>query len=199
MYSIVRRFGWIRNRQYRQLRRLCCEILIHSVFTLPEPLLSASDGILFSGSAGTTACSTAAVPSGYEPCGGVDSESTTSSPFRKGYSPFNGEPNQYHGWMTLQRSLMYEDGLDNDMSGVACICSIRWMILSCRGHRTRRRPVVSGRVTVSSSQEYFSLRPILETGMIVFPPKLYKLTLPTDQRSSVMVVVQPKLWRQRIS
>ena len=118
MYCIVWRFAWIRNRQYRQLRRLCCEILIHSVFTLPEPLLSASDGILFSGSAGTTACSTAAVPSGYEPCGGVDSESTTSSPFRKGYSPFNGEPNQYHGWMTLQRSLMYEDGLGKVMSGV---------------------------------------------------------------------------------
>ena len=50
--------------------------------------------------------------------GGVDSESTMSSPFRKGYSPFNGEPNQYHGWMTLQRSLMYEDGLGKVMSGV---------------------------------------------------------------------------------
>ena len=41
-----------------------------------------------------------------------------SSPFRKGYSPFNGEPNQYHGWMTLQRSLMYGDGLGKVMSGV---------------------------------------------------------------------------------
>ena len=50
--------------------------------------------------------------------GGVDSESTMSSPFRKGYSPFNGEPNQYHGWMTLLRSLMYEDGLVNILSGV---------------------------------------------------------------------------------
>ena len=45
-------------------------------------------------------------------------ESTMSSPFRKGYSPFNGEPNQYHGWMTLQRSVMYEDGLGIVMSGV---------------------------------------------------------------------------------
>ena len=50
--------------------------------------------------------------------GGGDSESTMSSPFRKGYSPFNGEPNQYHGWITLQRSLMYEDGLGKVMSGV---------------------------------------------------------------------------------
>ena len=41
-----------------------------------------------------------------------------SSPFRKGYSPFNGDPNQYHGWMTLQRSLMYGDGLGKVMSGV---------------------------------------------------------------------------------
>ena len=40
-----------------------------------------------------------------------------SSPFRKGYS-LNGEPKQYHGWMTLQRSLMYEDGLGKVMSGV---------------------------------------------------------------------------------
>ena len=50
--------------------------------------------------------------------GGVDSESTMPSPSRKGYSRFNGEPNQYHGWMTLQRSLMYEDGLGKVMSGV---------------------------------------------------------------------------------
>ena len=50
--------------------------------------------------------------------GGVDSESTMSSPFRKGYSPFNGEPDQYHGWMTLQRSLMYEDRLGKAMLGV---------------------------------------------------------------------------------
>ena len=41
-----------------------------------------------------------------------------SSPFRKGHSPFGGEPNQYHGWITLQRSLMYKDGLGKVMSGV---------------------------------------------------------------------------------
>ena len=41
-----------------------------------------------------------------------------SSPFRKGYSPFNSEPIQYHGWITLQRSLMYKDGLGKVMSGV---------------------------------------------------------------------------------
>ena len=64
LYCIVWQFAWIRNRQYRHLRRLCCEILIHSVFTLPEPLLSASYCILFCCSAVTTACSTAAVPSG---------------------------------------------------------------------------------------------------------------------------------------
>ena len=117
MYCIVLRFAWIRNRQYRQPRRLCCDILIHSVFTPHEPLRSASYCILFCCSAVTTTCSTAAVPSGYEPRG-VDSESTMSFPFRKGYSPFNGEPNQYHGWMTLQRSLMYEDRLGKVMSGV---------------------------------------------------------------------------------
>ena len=50
--------------------------------------------------------------------GGGGSESIMSSSFRKGYSPFNGEPNQYHGWITLQRSLMYEDGLGKVMSGV---------------------------------------------------------------------------------
>ena len=38
--------------------------------------------------------------------------------FEKGYSPSNGSPNQYPGWMTLQRSLMYEDGLGKVMSGV---------------------------------------------------------------------------------
>ena len=118
MNCIVWRFAWIRNGPYRQLRRLCCEILIHSVFTLPEPLLRASYCILFCCSAVTTTCSTAAVLSGYEPRGGVDSESTMSFPFRKGYSPFNGEPNQYHGWMTLQRSLMYDDGIGKLMSGV---------------------------------------------------------------------------------
>ena len=41
-----------------------------------------------------------------------------SPPFQKGYSPFNGEPNQYHGWMSLQRFLMYEDGLGKVMSDV---------------------------------------------------------------------------------
>ena len=50
--------------------------------------------------------------------GGGDSESTMSSPFRKGYSQCKGEPNQYHGWITLQRSLMYKDGLGKVMSGV---------------------------------------------------------------------------------
>ena len=62
-YSILYRFDWIRNRQYRQLRRLCCETLICSVFALPEPLLSIRYCILFCRSAVTTACSTAAVPS----------------------------------------------------------------------------------------------------------------------------------------
>ena len=33
LYCIVWRFAWIRNRQYRQLRRLCCEILTHSVLS----------------------------------------------------------------------------------------------------------------------------------------------------------------------
>ena len=51
MYSIVRRFGWIRNRQYRQLRRLCCEILILSVSTLPEALLLIGASYLPSSSA----------------------------------------------------------------------------------------------------------------------------------------------------
>ena len=41
-----------------------------------------------------------------------------SSPFRKRYSPFDGGPNQYHGWMTLKRSFMYEDGLGKVMSGL---------------------------------------------------------------------------------
>ena len=50
--------------------------------------------------------------------GVVDSESTMSSPFRKGHSPFGGEPNQYHGCITLQRSLVYEDELDKVLSGV---------------------------------------------------------------------------------
>ena len=41
-----------------------------------------------------------------------------SSPFRKWYSPFGGEPNEYHVWITLQRSLMYEDGPGKVMSSV---------------------------------------------------------------------------------
>ena len=49
--------------------------------------------------------------------GSVDSESNVFSPFRKGYSPLKGDPNQYHGWITLQRSPMYEDGLGKVMSG----------------------------------------------------------------------------------
>ena len=39
-------------------------------------------------------------------------------PFRKDYSLFNAQPNHYHGWITLQYSLMYEDGLGKVMSGV---------------------------------------------------------------------------------
>ena len=50
--------------------------------------------------------------------GSVDSESTMSSPFQKGYSPFDGGSNQYLGWITLQRSLMHEDGLGKVMSGL---------------------------------------------------------------------------------
>ena len=50
--------------------------------------------------------------------GSVDLESTMSSLFRKGYSPLNGDPNPHHGWMTLQRSLMYEDGLGKVMLGL---------------------------------------------------------------------------------
>ena len=43
-----------------------------------------------------------------------------SSPFRKRCSPFGGgsNQNQYHGWVTLQHSLTYEDGLGNVMSGL---------------------------------------------------------------------------------
>ena len=48
----------------------------------------------------------------------MDSESNMTSPFRKGYSPFNGDPNQNHGWMALQRSFMYEDGLGKVLSGL---------------------------------------------------------------------------------
>ena len=66
----------------------------------------------------TTACSTAVVSTGYEPRGGGDSDSTMSPPFRKGYSPFKGEPNQYHGWITLKSSVMYEGRLGKVMSGV---------------------------------------------------------------------------------
>ena len=36
----------------------------------------------------------------------------------KGTLPFNGTPSQYHGWVTLQRSLMYEEELGKVMSGV---------------------------------------------------------------------------------
>ena len=50
--------------------------------------------------------------------GGGVSESTLPSHFRNGYSPFTGEPNQYHGWITPQRSLMLEDGLDKITPGV---------------------------------------------------------------------------------
>ena len=42
LYCIVWWFSWTRNRSFRQLRLLCCDISIHSVFTLPEPLLSTS-------------------------------------------------------------------------------------------------------------------------------------------------------------
>ena len=44
-----------------------------------------------------------------------------SSPSRKGYSPFNGDPNQYHGWVTLQRSLMDEDCLGRVMSDLETV------------------------------------------------------------------------------
>ena len=79
--------------------RLCCEIRIHSVF-YPNRY-----------SAQATACSSTAAPSVLhalllqcrqvttQRCG-VDSKSTMSSPFRKGYSPFHSEPNHYHGWDT---------------------------------------------------------------------------------------------------
>ena len=86
--------------------RLYSEIVVHPAFTLPEPLLGASYCMLFCSSAvTTTACSTAAVVlPGYEPCGGGDSESTMSSPSRKGMViPIQWAPNQYHGWNTLQR------------------------------------------------------------------------------------------------
>ena len=112
MYYIETRFTRIRNRQYRQLRRLRCETLIHSVFALPQPLLSASflhDLLL-------QRCQVSRQVMNQR--GSVDSESNMSSPFRKGYSPLNGDPKQYHGWMTLQRSLMYEDGLGKVMSGL---------------------------------------------------------------------------------
>ena len=41
-YCMERRFTGIRNRQYGQPRRLCCARLVHSVFAIPQPLLSAS-------------------------------------------------------------------------------------------------------------------------------------------------------------
>ena len=50
--------------------------------------------------------------------GSVDLESNMTSPFRKGYSPFSEDPNQHYGWMALQRSLMFEDGLGKVMSGL---------------------------------------------------------------------------------
>ena len=42
--------------------RLCCEIIIDSVFTLPDPLPIASYRMLFCSSSFTTACFTAIVP-----------------------------------------------------------------------------------------------------------------------------------------
>ena len=42
MYFIERRLTKIRNRQHRQLRRLCCARSISSSFALPQPLLSVS-------------------------------------------------------------------------------------------------------------------------------------------------------------
>ena len=41
-----------------------------------------------------------------------------SSPFRKGHSPFNRDPNEYDGCMPLQRSLIYEDSLGKVVSGL---------------------------------------------------------------------------------
>lgn len=50
--------------------------------------------------------------------GGGGSESTMPSTFRKGYSPFNREPTQYHCRIMLERSLTYEDGLVKVTPGI---------------------------------------------------------------------------------
>ena len=44
--------------------RLCCEVIVHSVFALPEPLPSASYCMLFRSSPVTAACSTAILSTG---------------------------------------------------------------------------------------------------------------------------------------
>ena len=110
LYCIVWRFTWIWNRQYRQLRRLCCGIWIHFVFTLPEALLQI--GASFCCSAATTACYTAALPSGYERTRWIWFRVNHVFPFQKRVLSI-----KCHGWITLQRSLMHEDGLGKVMSG----------------------------------------------------------------------------------
>ena len=111
--------------RYGQLRRLCREILIHFVFTLAEALLGASCCMIFCCSAATTACATAALPSGYEPtwCYRFNLNHVL---FQKRVRSIRREPNQYHGWITLQRSLIYEDELGKVMSGVeTAACNVR--------------------------------------------------------------------------
>lgn len=94
-----------------QLRRPCREVTINYVLALPESLLSASYCML----SGAPPLLLHAILLQYRQLmsqrGGVDSESTMLSPFRKGYSSFQGEPNHYHGRITLRRPLMYEDSL----------------------------------------------------------------------------------------
>lgn len=116
LYYVERWFTSTQNRQNRQLRRLYCERLIHSVFALPvsalpRPLPSVGHCMIY--------CCCENDVSVYQVMsqrGNFNLESIMSSPFRKGYSSINGKPNQHHGWMTLQRSLMYEDGLEKVMS-----------------------------------------------------------------------------------
>ena len=94
---------------------------------------------------------------------------------------------------------MYEDGLGKVVSGVetapAALEEDATQLQRTQYAKETRR---FEEKMVSSSQECLSLRPSLETGMLVLPLKLYKLTLPSEQRISVMVVVQSWLWRQSI-
>lgn len=41
----------------------------------------------------------------------------STSALRRGYAPFNGTTDQFSGWITMQRMLMYEQGLGGVMSG----------------------------------------------------------------------------------